>query len=90
MNGKITNFPKMIFEFFFYFFKLIWVGPGLPIFIWAGPGPTIRAEPLLQGWAQPSRVGWADDPACGHHGLQKRAQCTFCMQGKEMRNRDGR
>jgi hypothetical protein len=39
-----------------FFLKWNWVGPG-PI-MWAGP---ISAQ--LQGWTQPSRVGWADVPA---------------------------
>jgi len=33
---------------------------------WARPGPIVGAEPILtqlQGWTQPSRVGWADVPA---------------------------
>jgi len=33
-TGKSQIFPKWFLNFF-YFFKLIWVGPGLPILIWA-------------------------------------------------------
>jgi len=74
MHGKITNFPKMIFEYFFLLGR-----PG-PKKGWAEINPKMKLgqdrpknEPSC-GWTQPNRVGWADVPA------QKTNSGLLCMQ----------
>jgi hypothetical protein len=69
LRKKITDFSKWFLNIFF----LGWAHS-----FWAGPDPDQKRKNWayqLQGWTQPSRVGWVDVPArqnkragyCAHH-----------------------